>query len=81
MREVASGHDEQFEAIVEHGRVAAVSVDHRQELLDIIAEQIGLEVRLGGVHPVGIATERVDFAVMRDVSVRVTAVPARECVR
>jgi hypothetical protein len=81
VRERAAGEDEQLERVVEHRRVAAVRVDDREDLLDVVAEELGLEERLAGVHPVDVAAERVDLAVVRDVAVRVRAVPARERVR
>ena len=52
-----------------------------QDLLDVVAEQLGLEQRLARVHPVDVAAQRVDLAVVRDVAVRMRAVPARERVR
>ena len=36
------------------------------------------EQRLAGAHPVDVAAERVDLAVVRDVAVRMRAIPARE---
>ena len=45
---------------------------------DVVAERRRLEQRLARVHPVDVAAQRVDLAVVRDVAVRVRAVPARE---
>jgi hypothetical protein len=81
VRERAACEDEQLERVVEHRRVGAVRVDDRQDLLHVLAKRFGLEQRLAGVHPVGIAANGVDLAVMRDVAVRMRAVPARERVR
>jgi signal recognition particle GTPase len=55
---------EQLERVVEHRRVAAVGVDDREELLDVVAEQLALEQRLAGVHPVDVAAQGVDLAVV-----------------
>ena len=49
--------------------------------LQVVAEEVGLEHRLAGVHPVDVAAQRVDLAVVGDVAVGVGAVPAREGVR
>ena len=38
MRQRATRQHEQFKAVVEHGRIAAIGVDHRQQFLDIVAE-------------------------------------------
>ena len=68
--------DEQLEAVVEHGRIAAVGVDDGQNFFYVVAEQVGLEHGLAGVHPVDIAAEGVDFAVMGEVAVGMGAIPA-----
>ena len=47
-------------------------------LLDVLAEERRGELRLAGVHPVDVAAQGVDLAVVGDVAVRVGAVPARE---
>ena len=39
VRQRAAGQHQQFERVVEHRRVAAVRVDDRQDLLDVVAEQ------------------------------------------
>ena len=44
----------------------------------VVAEHRRLEQRLAGAHPVDVAAERVDLAVVRHVAVRVRAIPARE---
>ena len=79
--ERTAGKDEEFEAIVEHGRVAAVLVDDRLELLHVLAEERRGELRLAGVHPIDVAAEGVDLAIVRHVAVGVRAVPTREGVR
>ena len=43
--------------------------DDRQDLLQIVAEDVGLEQRLARLHPVDVAAERVDLAVVRDEAV------------
>ena len=78
VRERPAGKDEELERVVEHRRVAAVRVHDREQLLDVVAEEFRLKQRLAGVHPVDVAAERVDLAVVRDVAVRVRAVPAGE---
>ncbi len=78
VRERAAGEVEQLERVVEHARVAAVGVDDRADVLDVLAEGLRLEARLAGMHPVRVAAHRVDLAVVGDVPVGVGAVPARE---
>ena len=81
VRERASGEDEELERIVEHRRIGAVRVDDRQDFLDIVAEGRAVEERLAGVHPIDVAAEGVDFAVVGDVAVRMRALPAGKRVR
>ena len=49
-----------------------------EELLEVVAEQPGAEHRLARVHPVLVAAEGVDLAVVDQVAVRVRPLPARE---
>ena len=44
----------------------------------VVAKQIALEHGLAGVHPVDVAAQGVDFPVMRDVAVGMSAVPTGE---
>ena len=78
VRELPSGEQQHLERVVEHRRVAAVGIDHGQDLRDLRAEQPGLEHAFAGVHPVDVPAQRVDLAVVADVAVRVRAPPARK---
>ena len=81
MGQFAARHDEQLDAVVEHRRVTAVRVDNRNDLLDLVPKMLGLEVVLAGVHPVDVAAQRVDLAIVRDVTIRMRAIPTRKRVR
>ena len=81
VRERAAGEDEELERIVEHRRIGAVRVNDRQDLLDVVAEGRAVEERLAGVHPIDVAAEGVDFAIVGDVAVRMRALPAGKRVR
>ncbi len=81
VRQRTPGEDQQFETVVEHGRVAAVGVDDRQDLPDVLAEQVGFEHRLTGVHPVDVTPQRVDLAIVGYVPIRMRPLPARKRVR
>ena len=78
--ERAPGEDEKLEAVVEHGRVAAVGVDDRLQRLDVIAKERRCDLRLARVHPVDVAAQGVDLAVVRDKAVGMRTVPAGKCV-
>ena len=76
--QVAAGHLEQFQCVIQTGRVAVAGVGHRRYLGHIIAEQGGLELGLPGVHPVDVAPEGVDFAVVGQVPVGVGQAPTAQ---
>jgi len=73
--------DEEFEAVVELRRVAPVFLDDVEEFGEVVAEEVGLEHRLSGAHPVFVAAEGVDFAVVNQIAIGMGARPAREGVR
>ena len=81
VRERAAREDQQLEHVVERRRVRARGPDDREHLLEVVAEQLGGELRLARAHPVDVAAQRVDLAVVRDVAERVRELPARERVR
>ena len=76
----AAGQDQEFEGVVEHRGVAALRVDHRQDLLHVLAEQLGVEERLARMHPVDVAAQGVDLAVVSDVAIGMCPRPGGESV-
>ena len=70
VRQRATTEREQLEHVVERRRVRAVGADDRQDLAEVLAEQLGGELALAGAHPVDVAAERVDLAVVGDHPVR-----------
>ncbi len=78
VRHRAAAEDKHLEHVVEHGRVRAPLADDRNHLLEILAEQLGGELRLSRAHPVDVAAQRVDLPVVGDHPVRVGELPARE---
>ena len=77
----SAGHHQELEHVVEDRRVAAAFADDRQDLLQIVAEQRRPQQPFARAHPVDVAAQRVDLAVVRDVAVRVGERPRREGVR
>ena len=73
-----AGEVEQLEGVVQDGRVRAVDVDRRQGLGQLITEQFGVKLALAGMHPVDVAAQGVDLAVVGDVAIRVRPRPGRE---
>jgi hypothetical protein len=81
VRQRAPAHHEQFQHVVEHRGVRSVRIHDRQDLLDVVAKERAREQGFPRLHPVDVSAQRVDFAVVRDVAVRVRPLPTRESVR
>ncbi len=73
-----AAHHQQFERVVEGRRVGLARIDQRPDLLQIFAQQRRMHALLARAHPVVVAAERVDLAVVGDVAERVGEVPLRE---
>ena len=61
----ATGHRKQLERVVELRGVRSGLIEHGHELRDVIAEMRAAELRLTRAHPVDVAAQRVDLAVVR----------------
>ena len=81
VRQRPSGHRQELEHVVEGRRVAAAFADHRQDFAQVVAEQLALHLPLARAHPVDVAAQRIDLAVVRDVAIRVRERPRGERVR
>ena len=69
---------EKFERIVETGGVRLPFVGNRPELGNVVAEQPRGDARLARRHPVDVAAQRIDLAVMGDHPVGMGEAPGRE---
>ena len=78
VRQAAARQRQQLHGVVEHRRIAAAGRDDGQELLDVVAEERRGQHGLPRVHPVDIAAQRIDLAVVADVAIGVRQLPARE---
>ncbi len=83
VRERPPAHVQQFQAGVEARRVARRLVQDRQQPLEspavgVALDEIGVQQCLARPHPVAVAADRVDLAVVRGVPVRVGQRPGRE---
>ncbi len=74
---IAALHEE-FERVVEAGGVRLALVGDRPQLRDVVAEQFGIDARLPRRHPVDVAAQRVDLAVVRDHPIGMREPPGRE---
>ncbi|MGC0381998.1 hypothetical protein RKD33_002215 [Streptomyces sp. SAI-129] len=80
VRQRAPTEVEQLQDLVEGGGVRGVRRADREDPLQVRggAEQVRGQLGLAGAHPVAVALDRVDLAVVRDEAVRVGERPARE---
>ena len=78
VRQRAPGEHQQLEDVVERRRVRAAGAHDRHHLLQVDAEQLGRQLRLARAHPVDVAHQRVDLAVVADHAVGMGELPARE---
>ena len=78
VRERVAALHQEFERVVEAGGVGLALVGNRPELVDVLAEQRRGNGSLPRRHPVDVAAQRVDLAVVRDVAVRMRQRPGRE---
>ncbi len=71
---VAAAPDEQFEGIVEHRRVGASLIDDRRQQR-FVGPLLGTETTLAGTHPVDVALDGVDLAVVAEHPERLSPLP------
>ncbi len=80
VRQAAPGQRQHLDGIVERACVAQPRLNHRKNLLDVVAKLVGCQHRLARVHPVHVASYGVDFAVMADVAIRMRQRPSGKCI-
>ena len=78
MGERISARQQQFERIVETGRVRLAMRDQRPHLVEIDAEEIALHRAAARFHPVHVSAHRVDLAIMGGEAIGVGEPPAGE---
>ncbi len=75
-RPLLRGHD--LEHVVERGGIGTARLDHRLQLRDALAIDRRIHPRLVRLHPVDVAFQRVDLAIVGDHAERLRQVPGRE---
>ena len=80
VRQAAPGLQQKFQGIVEVRGVAPVGLYDGKQLFQIFAKQRRCQQRLPSMHPVNIAPQGVDLSVVRDVAIRMGALPTGKCV-
>jgi hypothetical protein len=80
-RQLAAGQRQELEGVVEARRVARAVSHDRIDLLEVVAEQRGGHGAFASVHPVLVAANGVDLAVVRHHPEGVGEIPGAEGVR
>ena len=78
VRERVAALHQEFERVVEAGGVGLAFVGDRPELADVVAVELRRHRRLARRHPVVVAAQRVDLAVVGDHPVGMRQRPGRE---
>ena len=78
MGERVAAHHQQFERVVEGRGIGLVLEADRVKLGQVVAQHRRLHHPFAGAHPVEVALDGVDLAVVRDHAVRVRERPLRE---
>ena len=74
-RQIHAVHVQKFERIVENRGIGAGLVDNGENPVDILFHIRTVHGLLAGEHAVHIAADGIDFAVVRDHTIRMCAVP------
>jgi hypothetical protein len=78
VRQAAPAEVEQLQHLVEGGGVGVLGGADREDPVQVAGDRVGGELRLPGRHPVAVALDGVDLAVVGDEAVRVGQRPAGE---
>ena len=78
VRQRVTGELQQLQRVVEAGAIRLAFIRDRPQLLHVGAEQVGAHGGITRRHPVVVAAQRVDLAVVADHPVRVGERPGRE---
>ncbi len=78
MRERIAALHQEFERVVETGGVGLALVGDRPQLVDVVTEPVGRHRGLARGHPVDVAAQRIDLAVVRDHPVGMRERPSRK---
>ena len=78
VRQRITARHQQFQGVVEARRIRLPLRNQRPDLVEILAEDLGRHRLAARRHPVDVAAQGVDLAVVRDHAKRVGQVPGRE---
>ena len=80
VRQRVSARHQQFQRVVETGGVGLAFDDQRPQFVEVLAEELGRHRRVARSHPVDVAAQRIDLAVVRNHAERMRQIPGGESV-
>ena len=78
MGQAAPRHNKEFQTIIEHPGIGTCFIDNGHDIFDLAAPEAVAAHSLPGAHPVDVAAQGIDLAVMHQVTVRMGTLPAGE---
>ena len=78
VRQASPAQVQQFEYLIEARTVGCAGGADREDFLDVGTEEVGVDQRLAGAHPVLVAGDGVDLTVVGDSAERMRQRPRRE---
>ena len=78
MGQAVAAHHQQFQGIVEGCRIGLAVINQRPDLFQVFAQHRRGNSVFAGAHPVDVAAQGVDLAVVRDHAERMRQIPGRE---
>ena len=79
-RRAATGADQYLEHRIQRGAVGPARLNNRLHIVGAVSERVGNHADFMAFHPVDIAADGIDLAVMREHTERLRQIPSGECI-
>ena len=73
---IHTAHDQEFQCIIQHGRVRTGCIDHRKDLVEVFFQIWGSHGLFSGQHLICISTDSVDLTIVHNKAVWMCTFPA-----
>ena len=81
VRQAAAGKRQQFHCVIDRGRIAAIGLRDRVQLLDVVAPFFRSQNGFPCGHPVGVTTNCIDLSVVAEKTEWMRQLPGGESIR
>ena len=79
--ESPTGEAQELKNVIERTGIRTIGFNDGEELFQIVTKKVGLQCPLASIHPVFVAEQRINFAVMAHESVGLGSIPGGKRVR